>query len=93
MIAKSIIYFENKCILICDGKCNKAWGMNNRKEKDSGEYYKDNELKTAPVNPGTYEGGHAKPKDNEQILNKWCCRECEISKMVKDNEDFELPIF
>jgi len=30
MIAKSIRYFGKPCILACDAKCHKAWGINNR---------------------------------------------------------------
>lgn len=30
MIAKSITMFGHPCILACDAKCHKAWGINNR---------------------------------------------------------------
>jgi hypothetical protein len=30
MIAKSILMFGQPCILACDAKCHKAWGINNR---------------------------------------------------------------
>jgi hypothetical protein len=100
MIKKDIIYFGGACILFCDEKCNKAWGLNNREsvqlsdDEDDIEWLADDELREAPEDPGTYEGDHAKPRCDEDKLNKWCCRECERSKMVSKNEindetDFE----
>lgn len=50
----------------------------------------DGELGVAPDDPGTYEGGHAKPHVPSERLNKWCARECERCLIVEDNEDFEL---
>ena len=97
MICKNINWFNKNCILVCDGKCEKAWGINNRPQiklsngDDDYEYKSDNELGLAPIDPGTYEGGYAKPQSS--IMNKWCSRECERSEIVKDNERFELPDF
>ncbi len=64
-----IIYFGKNVILSCDGKCDKAWGIN----------WIGKKIKPAPIDPGTYEGGHPKPIDKKH--NKWCARECERSKM------------
>jgi len=114
MIKKDIIYFGGDCVLFCDGKCEKAWGINGRRkinlsdcdedseeyDGDNYEYYTDDEEGTAPKDPGTYEGGCGKPWRESDKLNKWCCRECERSKMISKREvdedtDFEalLPDF
>jgi hypothetical protein len=97
---KEIVYFGHKLILACDGKCEKAWGINSRpKEKldannpDDYCFLADNELGDAPEDPGTYEGDHAKPIAGEPKLNKWCCRECERSEMVKPGEEIVLKDF
>lgn len=65
-----IKFFGKSVILSCDGECSSAWGINFNGEKNG----------TAPVDPGTYEGGHAKPTDGKH--NKWCARECERSNMT-----------
>lgn len=80
---KIITYFGQKCKVNCDEKCNKAWGINNRPYKQLSDneddivWLSDNELNEAPEDPGTYEGGDAKPTSKDQIPNKWCVRECE----------------
>ena len=71
---KDIIYFGKSARVECDGNCKKAWGINSRPDKP------DDELGAAPEDPGTYEGGHAKPKEGEE-MNKWCIRECERSSL------------
>ena len=121
MIARSGKYFGQPIIFACDGKCEKAWGINNRPriylgdptqtvypneehhylqdetiDEDDHVSLADDELGIAPIDPGTYEGGHAKPQSPEERLNKWCCRECERSVIVDDIdivEDFQLPDF
>lgn len=57
-------------------------------------YLADDELGTAPIDPGTIEGEDSKPILPSERLNKWCCRECERSIIVDDIDvavDFELP--
>ena len=82
--------------MACDGKCHKAWGINNRpkrqlsEDEDDYEYLSDNELGEAPENPGTYEGGQGK---NPKSLNKWCARECERSKIFDMDEQIALKNF
>lgn len=103
MIQKEITYFGQKAVIACDEKCEKAWGINKRQKiqldennEDDYAYLSDGELGIAPVDPGTYEGGHAKPVDGEEKLNKWCCRECErcyLSAPGKNNEPIVLPDF
>jgi hypothetical protein len=50
----------------------------------------DDELGMAPIDPGTYEGGHGKPENKNERLNKWCARECERSIIVEVNQPLEL---
>ena len=98
---KIITYFGQDAKVGCDKKCNKAWGHNSRpkiefdeNEPDDYAYLSDDEIGEAPEDPGTYEGGHAKPIDETQIPNKWCVRECERCAISKPNEshlELELP--
>ena len=63
---------------------------------DNFAYCSDDELGEAPIDPRTYEGGHAKPIDKSEIGNKWCVRECErcvMSPLGKYNEPLELKDF
>ena len=89
---KLIIYFGKPAKVNCDRKCNKAWGINNRPQlqlsddEDDIVYLADDELGEAPDDPGTYEGGHAKPSSPSQFPNKWCVRECERCSMSKPGE-------
>ncbi len=79
-------------VLCCDGNCSKAWGINTRSkiqlsdDVDDTVYLADDELGTAPEDPGTGEGGHAKPRNESERLNKWCARECERSMIVPTAE-------
>lgn len=99
MIAKPIIYFGQPAVLICDARCVKAWGINNRPQEqlsedpDDFEYLADGELGLAPADPGTYEGNDAKPRTLDDRLNKWCCRECERSVRVMPGKEFVLADF
>ena len=89
MIKKDIIYFGGAFVLFCDEKCNKAWGICSREnvqisdDEDDVEWLTDDELGEAPEDPGTYDGGHAKPTCDADKLNKWCCRTCERSEMIE----------
>ena len=106
---RGIRYFGQPCVLICDGKCEKAWGMNNRPSayningkyikmgrcdtpddddfnEDDSCYLADGELGDAPLCPGVWEGGHGKPIEHQDKLNKWCCRECERSETFEYDE-------
>lgn len=67
MIGKLIIYLGQPMLLACDARCDKAWGINSRPKKmlsenpDDYVYFSDDELGTAPKDPGTYAGGYGKP--------------------------------
>jgi hypothetical protein len=93
---KQITYFGQPAKVACDENCNKAWGINNRpkiqlsEDEDDYAYLSDDELGDAPENPGTYEGGHAKPTHKSQIPNKWCVRECERCSLSSPGE-YNLP--
>jgi hypothetical protein len=87
-----ITYFGQPAKVACDGKCNKAWGINNRPENqlsekdDDWEWLSDDELEDAPDDPGTSEGGVRKPLSNSEFPNKWCVRECERCVMSHPGE-------
>lgn len=96
MLTKNIVWFGNAAIIACDGKCDKAWGINNRPRKqfsddpDDYVFLSDDEIGEAPGDPGTYEGGDGKPsatplKDARQ-MNRWCCRECERCVLLSPSE-------
>lgn len=104
MTIRTHIIFGSACLAICDRKCNKAWGVNGRRHDNSSAieldpndpddivYLADHETGEAPVNPGTYEGGHGKPMYPE-VHNKWCVRECERCAIIKDGEEIAFPDF
>lgn len=85
--------------IACDGRCSKAWGISARPRNqlsddvDDFEWLADDELGKAPEDPGTYEGGHAKPTSPDECHNKWCARECERSVMVDRGKTYALPDF
>jgi hypothetical protein len=64
-----VLFFGQPVVIVCDGKCDQAWGINWHGDKGD----------IAPIDPGTYEGGHAKPTN--YCHNKWCARECERSRI------------
>ena len=101
MFRKEIVWFADRCVLACDGRCDKAWGINNRPrhvppdacDDDDFAFLADDELGTAPEHPGTWEGGDGK---DPRSLNKWCARECERSRIFEDDEVITpsaLPLF
>jgi hypothetical protein len=102
MIIKGITFAGKPVVVGCDAKCNKAWGRNSRPQKhfdeaDDFAYLPDGDLGEAPIDPGTYEGGHAKPTSLKQAPNKWCVRECERCAMTnvipKQMGELKLPDF
>lgn len=100
LVYKEIPLSGRSELLLCDGNCNKAWGINHRpsvrfSEADYDDYafLSDSEVGSAPADPGTYEGGHAKPSESMGATrqNKWCFRECERSISLGDTENFRMP--
>lgn len=106
MLQREIVFFGRPVTLACDGRCDKAWGINGRPrtalsaDPDDHVFIGDSELGTAPPpgeTVGLSEGGHMKPSataldaaDSDQ-LNKWCTRECERSVLTKPGEAVVLP--
>lgn len=76
-----ILYGGKRVVVSCDRRCDIAWGINWRGEK----------VPPAPADPGTYEGGHAKPASPDHFPNKWCVRECERSTIAHDVEPTPAP--
>jgi hypothetical protein len=101
MIGRLITAYGRPGFMMCDARCDKAWGINNRprvqlddKNEDDYCYLADGELGEAPEDPGTYEGSHPKPQSPEERLNKWCFRECERSEHTLEmNERVDLKDF
>ena len=97
---KIIQYFGKPCKVACDENCKKAWGLNSRPKEivsdveDDVVWLADSELGEAPDDPGTYEGGHAKPTCRAEMLNKWCVRECERSErtLTSQTVDHEIKL-
>jgi len=103
---KAIVWFGRDCTLACDGRCDKAWGINGRPshafsdDPDDYVYLADGELGNAP-GPGETaicsEGGHMKPSativTNGKAMNKWCSRECERSTIAEVGDRLRLPDF
>lgn len=88
MLVKPIVFCGRPVVLACDGDCAKAWGISSRPKRqlseddpDDYEFLADPELGVAPADPGTTEGGEAKPADYADPMrqNRWCARECERS--------------
>lgn len=92
-----ITYFSQPARVACDRLCSKAWGVNSRPRVQMGDdaddyaILADDELGEAPADPGTYEGGHAKPTSPDQFPNKWCVRECERCAISAPGQH-ELPL-
>lgn len=96
-ITKQVIAFGSPLVIGCDGVCSKAWGINNRPREqlsadpDDYAFLADDELGDAPADPGTYEGGDAKPTEPSERLNKWCFRECERCGCAKPGQPIRFP--
>lgn len=100
MIQREIVYFGQRRVAACDGKCSKAWGISDRprvqldpEDEDDYAFLADGELGKAPGDPGTYEGGDAKPRGSRHGLNKWCVRACERSELYRPGESVVLRDF
>lgn len=89
---RPLIYLEDPTLKVYgEGFTDRRYPDDESLNPDDYVHLADGELGDAPDDPGTYEGGHAKPTSPEERLNKWCARECERQVIVDDNEDFELP--
>lgn len=102
MITKLIVAYGKELVMACDGRCDKAWGINNRprtqlgqkKDPDDYVFLADSALGTAPEQPGTWEGGDGKPSGvpitDGSLMNRWCFRECERADSFKRDETIKL---
>jgi hypothetical protein len=88
-----LTYFDQPSVAACDARCDKAWGINSRPTGADGGWLADSELGRAPADPGTYEGGDAKPRRVPMVHNRWCVRECERCVLVPLGDDVCLPDF
>jgi hypothetical protein len=93
----TLIQFCGKHVfLVCDGRCLKAWGLDNRPtaqlstDEDDIEWLADDELGDAPEDPGTIENADRKPLMGGPH-NRWCARECERSRIV-DVRDYSKRV-
>ena len=103
MITKRITYFGQPATHACDGRCDKAWGRQNRPRvgpPNDWAYRADYELGSPPTDPDAYgfEGGDSKPVNvtGTDDVNKWCVRECErawLSAPGMPDSPPELPDF
>lgn len=99
MLKGNITFGMEAAIVACDGKCNKAFGINGRpkvtlsENEDDYYYIPDGDLGEAPIDPRSYEGIDAKPLSPDEFPNHWCVRECERSTMVRPGEPIVLDDF
>lgn len=103
MPTKQIRFFGQPAVVSCDGRCDKAWGLNGRPrvqlsdDEDDFAWKSDGELGDAPADPETYEGGHGKPSavplSDPERMNKWCVRECERHIVTSPSEEVRLRDF
>lgn len=101
-LTKQITRFGREVALSCDGRCDRAWGIDARPRVDLSEdpddvaYLADEEIGIAPEDPHTYEGGHGKPSAeallpaDAALMNKWCARQCERSSIAAVGEPITL---
>jgi len=81
MLISRILAYGQPFIILCDARCNKAWGRDLRSKvvrsnaEDDWEYMADVELGEAPERTGNTEGDDDKPRDKKH--NRWCFRQCE----------------
>lgn len=96
---REVTYCGQPMFVDCDRNCAKAWGINVRPraqlsdDPDDYAFLADNELGDAPIDPGTYEGDHAKPLTPDAFPNKWCVRQCERCGGGRTREDAARPEF
>lgn len=92
LLLKHGIAYGEKVTFGCDGRCDKAWGINGRpairlsRRDDDTVWIPDDVLGVAPgpgQTVGLSEGGDIKPSAVQMnaatAMNKWCFRECERS--------------
>jgi hypothetical protein len=106
VLQRTIVAYGKRLVMACDGRCDKAWGINTRlrtslsDDIDDYVYVADDLLGEAPADPGTYEGWTMEGKPSATPLtdpadaakmNRWCFRECERSGEAPEGEPVDLP--
>jgi hypothetical protein len=99
VLEQEILFCGQQVLLRCDGRCDKAFGINGRPQRslsddeDDYVFLSDAEVGEAPPpgkTVGMSEGGHMKPSatplTDPSQMNKWCARECERSILTETNE-------
>lgn len=96
-----IRYVGQEMSIVCDARCDKAWGTVDRpsvqlddEDEDDFAWLADHELGTAPDTSSTSEGSDVKPVTIGELRhNKWCARSCERSSLPRPGAVFELKTF
>ena len=86
-IQRSMMFLGEIHIVACDGRCDKAWGVDDRPTNRLGsdhndfEWLADGELGQAPIDPGSLssDNGVRKPLlvRGPDDVNEWCVDRCE----------------
>lgn len=99
MYTKEITAFGRRLVIGCDGKCESAFGINGRPyeqlsdDPDDIVWLSDDEAGKAPESGKTKfyaEGVDLKPASKENMLNRWCFRECERCAKAEIGEELKL---
>ena len=81
-----IKYCYQPALIMCDGKCNIAWGLSKYNADGLRPEYVG---KPVPRDTGVSEGTDSKPRSSKSFPNRWCVRECERSRMVDPRNFFD----
>jgi hypothetical protein len=99
LLARPILFCDDWAIITCDGRCDKAWGMQNRPKRmlsadpDDYVYLADDDPmigQTPNSSELGSEGDEEKPSDSalqakySYLMNRWCARACERATMLTD---------
>jgi hypothetical protein len=101
MLTRKVTMYGAPCVLACDGRCDKAWGINRRPKRqlsadvDDYVFLGDAELGTVGERT-TWEGGEGRPSnlalrpEDSARMNKWCARECKRCTVVGPSDPIRL---
>jgi hypothetical protein len=98
----NITVSNQPAIIKCDGKCDKAWGINEREkiklsdDPDDYCYLSDRELGLAPLLSTSTKRLKNKPTNKINFPTSWCICECERSVISEPDTpygDIDVPDF
>jgi hypothetical protein len=95
MKASITTWLGQSAVIMCDGKCSKAWGEGQRPKiilsDNPGDnlFFADDELGTAPILPSVGKGT-GKPVDLSEFPTKWCELWCERKVVKPEDEQIDL---